>query len=72
MLLKYVFDQSQSVIAFVSNVLGNNGYPSDVVRSVICAEMTQFKKLKLAGPEKSHVYLRLPLIGVRLALTAKP
>ena len=50
-------------IKFISATLCNNGFPLDIVKSVIHHKIADFNKIKPAMVEKCPVYLRLPWLG---------
>ena len=50
-------------VSFIIETLCNNGFPKDIVRSVIRDEIDHFHKTKVASAQKSPVYLRLPWLG---------
>ena len=50
-------------VSFITETLCNNGFPEDIVRSVIRDKIAHFHKTKVASVQKSPVYLRLPWLG---------
>ena len=46
-------------VGFITETLCNNGFPEDIVRSVIMDEIAHFLKTKVASAQKCSVYLRL-------------
>ena len=46
----------------IKKILLNNGYPKNLINPQIPKKIAQFSTLKRFGPEKCHVYLRVPWI----------
>ena len=47
-------------VSYITETLCNNGFPEDIVRSVIRDKVAHFNKIKVASAQKCPVYLRLP------------
>ena len=50
-------------IDFITEILCNNGFPVDIVRSVIEDKIAHFHKTKVVSAHRCPVYLRLPWLG---------
>jgi len=47
----------------IRSILPDNGYPENIINFSISKKITQFQEQPEEGPQKCHVYLRLPWIG---------
>ena len=47
----------------ITETLCKNGFPEDIVRSVIGDKIAHFHKTKIASAQRCPVYLRLPWLG---------
>ena len=47
-------------VGFITETFCNNGFPEDIVRSLIGDKIVHFHKTKVALAQKCPVYLRLP------------
>ena len=50
-------------VDFITETLCNNGFPEDIVRSIIRDKITHFHKTKVASAQTYSVYLRLTWLG---------
>ena len=50
-------------VGFITETLCNNGFPEDIVRSVIRDEIAHFHKIKVTSAQICPVSLRLPWLG---------
>ena len=50
-------------VKFISETLCNNGFPDNIVWSVIRDKISDFRKIKPDSVQRCPVYLRLPLVG---------
>ena len=50
-------------VRFIIETLCNNGFPEDIVRSIIRDKIAHFPKTKVDSAQKCSVYLRLPWLG---------
>ena len=50
-------------IDFITKTFCNNGFPEDIVRSVIGDKIAYFHKTKVSSAQRCPVYLRLPWLG---------
>ena len=53
----------QAELDFIKSVLASNGYPQDLVNTIIRSKITSLSNDKVYGPKKCPVYLHLPYIG---------
>ena len=50
-------------VKFITETLSNNGFPEDIVRSIIRDKIADFSKIKADSVQRCPVYLSLPWLG---------
>ena len=60
-----IFSESKldDEVEFITGTFCNNGFPEDIVRSVIRDKISDFSKIKLDSIQRWPVYLRFPWLG---------